>query len=126
MTADLDRLTIEGNRALIGGVVRDSSHRSYIGKWVQLVVEDNAEGKDKLSWCFCQPEPGGWTPVDAEDPRDEGAYAHWWATDAEVRDDQGIASANIIPGSRRNCPTFPLSTYEFPDVRGEGQIQVLQ
>ena len=129
MTADLDSLTIENNRALMGGTVRDSSHRSYIGRWVQLVVEDNGDGSevpDKLTWCFCQPEPGGWTPADAEDPRDEGAWAHWWATDAELRDDQGVQSANIIPGNRRGCPTFPLSTYEFPDARGEGQIQVLQ
>lgn len=127
LTAQLDSLTIEHNRAVMSGTVRESSHSSYVGKWVQLVVEDNGEGsEDKLTWCFCPPEPGGWTPVDAEDPRDEGAWAHWWATDAEVRDDQGIPSANIIPGSRRNCPTFPISTYEFPDARGEGQIQVLQ
>lgn len=127
LTAQLDSLTIEHNRAVMSGTVRESSHSSYVGKWVQLVVEDNGEGSaDKLTWSFCPVEPGGWTPVDAEDPRDEGAFAHWWATDAEVRDDQGIASANIIPGNRRSCPNFPLSTYEFPDARGEGQIQVLQ
>lgn len=127
MTADLDSLTIEGNRAVMGGTVRDSSHQSYIGKWVQLVVEDNGEGSsDRLTWCFCLPEPGGWTPVDAEDPRDEGAWARWWATDAEREDDRGIQSANIIPGNRRSCPTFLLSTYEFPEARGEGQIQILQ
>jgi len=127
LTAQLDTLTIDRNRAVMSGTVRESSHSSYVGKWVQLVVEDNGESnEDKLTWSFCQPEPGGWTPVDAEEPRDEGAFAHWWATDAEVRDDQGIASANIIPGSRRACPSFPLSTYEFPEGRGEGQIQVLQ
>lgn len=129
MTADLDSLTIEHNRALMGGVVRDSSQRSYIGKYIQLVVEDSGEGSevpDKLAWCFCQPESGGWTPVDAEDPRDEGAYAHWWATDAEREDDRGIESVNIIPGKRRGCPTFLLSTYEFAEARGDGQIQVLQ
>ena len=127
MTADLDSLTIEGNRALIGGVVRDSSYKSYVGRWVQLVVEDNGNGlevPDKLTWRVCKPEETGWVPSDAEDPRDEGAYAHWWATDAELRDDQGIASENIIPGNSRGCPTFPLGTYEFPDTRGEGQIQV--
>jgi hypothetical protein len=127
LTARLDSLTIEHNRAVMSGTVRESSHSSYVGKWVQLVVEDNGEGGgDKLTWAFCQPEASGWTPVDAEDPRDEGAWAHWWATDAEVRDDHGLASANIIPGNRRSCPNFLLSTYEFPDARGEGQIQVLQ
>lgn len=129
VTAELDSLTIENNRAVMGGTVRESSNKSYIGRWVQLVVEDNGEGSevpDKLTWCFCQPEPGGWTPVDAEDPRDEGAWASWWATDAEREDDRGVQSANIIPGKRTACPTFALSTHEFPDARGEGQIQVLQ
>ena len=126
MTADLDSLTIENNRAVMGGTVRESSHPSYVGKWVQLVVEDNSETPDQLTWCFCQPEPGGWTPVDAEDPRDEGAWARWWATDAEREDDRGVQSANIIPGNRTSCPTFSLSAYEFPEARGEGQIQVQQ
>jgi hypothetical protein len=127
MTADLDSLTIDGNRALIGGVVRDSSHRSYIGKFVQLVVEDNGDGRevpDKLSWRVCQPAATGWVPQDSEDPRDEGAYAQWWATDAEQRDDRGVQSANVIPGSSRGCPNYSLSTFRFPNTRGEGQIQV--
>jgi hypothetical protein len=129
MTADLDSLTVEHNRAVMGGTVRDSSIRSYIGRWVQLVVEDNGDGNevpDKVAWCFCQPEPGGWTPVDAEDPRDEGAWWHWWATDAELRDDVGVPSINVIPGTRVGCKPFALSAYEFAEVRtGEGQIQVL-
>jgi hypothetical protein len=127
MTAELDSLTIEGNRALMGGVIRDSNHPSYIGRWVQLVVEDNGNGlevPDKLSWRLCKPEETGWVPQDAEDPRDEGAYAHWWATDYEQSEDRGIASVNIIPGSSRGCPTYPLATYRFPNIRGEGQIQV--
>ncbi len=129
MTADLDSLTIENNRALMSGTIRESSHPSYVGRCVQLVVEDSGEGSevpDKLTWSVCQPQPGGWTPVDAEDPRDEGAFAHWWATDAEREDDRGTQSLNIIPGTRQGCPVFLLSTYEFPEVRGEGQIQVLQ
>src|SRR6266850_1362303 len=108
MTADLDGLTIERNRAVMGGTVRESSNRNYIGRWVQLVVEDNGDGRevpDNLSWCFCQPEPGGWTPQDAEDPRDAGASMQWWATDAERKDDAGVQSTNINPGSRRGCPT---------------------
>ena len=46
MTASLDSLTIENNRAVMGGTVTDSSNRSYIGRWVQLVVEDNGDGKE--------------------------------------------------------------------------------
>lgn len=128
MTATLDSLKIENNRAVLGGIVTDSSHRSYIGKWVQLVVEDNGDGgevSDKLSWCLCQPEEGGWVPSDAEVKDDEGAFYKWWATDAEVKDDAGIPSQNIIPGSKKSCETFPLSAYEFAEMKsGEGQIQV--
>jgi hypothetical protein len=125
ITADLDTLSIENNRALMAGTIRDSSNSDYIGRWVQLVVEDNGDGSsDKLSWSFCKPEPGGWVPADAEDPRDDGAWWHWWATDAERRDDVGIASQNIIPGTRHGCTVSPLATYDFPDARGEGDIHV--
>jgi hypothetical protein len=128
MTADLSTLTIEKNRALMAGIVRESSLKSYVGKFVQLVVEDNGalgDEPDRFTWRLCQPEPGGWTPVDAEDPKDEGASMKWWATDAELTDDHGVASANINPGNSRGCPTFSLSTYRFPNVKGEGEIQIL-
>lgn len=128
MTANLDTLTIENNRAVMGGTVTDSTNKSYIGRWVQLVVEDNGDGQevaDKLSWCFCKPEEGGWVPADAEVPGDEGAWYKWWATDEEVKDDAGVPSKNIIPGNKKSCDTFPLAVYEFAEVRsGEGQIQV--
>ena len=127
MTANLNSLTIDRNRAVMGGTVTDSSNRSYVGKFVQLVVEDNGDGReepDKLTWCFCQPEEGGWVPADAEMERDEGAWWKWWATDAEVKDDAGVQSTNIIPGNKTSCTVFPLSTYPFADIRGEGQIQV--
>ena len=128
MTANLSSMKIENNRAVLGGTVTDSSKRSYIGKWVQLVVEDNGDGSersDKVSWCFCQPEEGGWVPADAEVKEDEGAWYKWWATDAEVRDDAGVQSENVIPGKKTSCEVLPLSVYEFADVRsGEGQIQV--
>lgn len=128
MTARLDSLTIERNRAVMGGTITDSNISSYIGKWVQLVAEDNGDGReepDKLTWCFCQPEEGGWVPADAELRGDDGAYWRWWATDAERADDHGIQSQNIIPGNKTSCKVFPLSAYEFAEVRsGEGQIQV--
>ena len=128
MMAVLDTLTIERNRAVMSGTVADSNIRSYIGKWVQLVVEDNGDGReepDKLSWCFCRPEERGWVPADAELRADDGAYWKWWATDAEREDDKGVQSTNIIPGNKTSCKVFPLSAYPFADVRnGEGQIQV--
>lgn len=128
MTASLDSLTIENNRAVMGGTITASSNHGYIGKWVQLVVEDNGDGRevaDKLSWCLCQPEEGGWVPSDAEVRDDEGAWWSWWATDAERRDDAGVRSTSVIPGNKRGCQKFPLAVYDFPDIRsGEGQIQV--
>ena len=128
MTANLDSLTIERNRAVMGGTITDSSNRSYIGRWVQLVVEDNGDGSaelDKLTWCSCKPEEGGWVPADAELKSDDGAYWKWWATDAELKDDEGIQSTNIIPGNKTSCKVLPLSVYPFADVKsGEGQIQV--
>jgi hypothetical protein len=128
MMAILDSLTIERNRAVMSGTVADSSVHSYVGKWVQLVVEDNGNGTeepDKLTWCFCQPEEGGWVPADAEVPDDRGAWSQWWATDAEREDDKGVQSLNLIPGNKTSCKVFPLSLYPFADIRtGEGQIQV--
>jgi hypothetical protein len=130
MTANLDSLTIDKNRAVMGGTVTDSSNRSYIGRWVQLVVEDNGDDKDmpdQLSWCLCKPEESGWVPSDAEVPGDDGAWSKWWATDAEQKDDPGVESKNIIPGSKKACTTFPLAAYEFAAVKSaEGQIQVQQ
>ena len=127
MEAQLDTLTIENNRAVMSGVIRSSSRQNYVGKWVQLVVEDNGAGgeRDNFIWRFCQVEADGWTPVDAEDPRDEGAWWHWWATDAELREDTGVASRNIIPDRTRRCEVVPLSSYTFDDTRnGSGEIQV--
>jgi hypothetical protein len=128
ITASIDSLKIENNRAVLGGTITASSNESYVGRWVQMVVEDNGDGRevaDKLSWCFCKPEEGGWVPADAEVKEDEGAWYKWWATDAEVKDDAGVQSTNIIPGNKKSCDTFPLSAYEFAEVMsGEGQIQV--
>ena len=128
MTANLNSLTIDRNRAVMGGTVADSSNPSYIGRWVQLVVEDNGDGQeepDRLTWCFCQPEEGGWVPADAEVPGDEGAWWKWWATDAELKDDAGVQSTNIIPGYKTSCKILPLSVYPFADLKSsEGQIQV--
>lgn len=124
ITAAFDALTIDRNRAVMSGVITDSSHSNYVGKWVQLIVEDNGEGADQVNWRFCPEQPGGWVPADAEDPRDEGAYWHWWATDAERRDDVGVASRSVIPGETRGCESVSLGSYEFAEVRGEGEIMV--
>lgn len=126
--AELDGLTVEKNRAVMSGRVVDSSHKSYIGRWVQLVVEDSGDDpkrQDRLTWAFCQPRAGGWVPTDAERKDDDGAYLRWWATDAERDDDVGIPSVNLLGNDEKSCPVYPLSFYSFFDVRRwEGDIVV--
>lgn len=129
MKADFDSMTIEKNRALVSGVVRDSTIAAYIGRWVQLVIEDNdgVETPDRFVWQFCEPEPGGWIPSDAELKDDRGAFMSWWATDAERKDDVGIPSPNLIPGSLRACKAYSLQNYTFADIlKGEGVITIKQ
>jgi hypothetical protein len=127
MKADLDSMTIEKNRALVSGVVRDSTVAAYIGRWVQLVIEDNdgIETPDRFVWQFCEPEPGGWIPSDAEWKDDQGAFMSWWATDAERKDDVGIPSPSLIPGSLKACKAHSLQGYTFADIlKGEGVITI--
>jgi hypothetical protein len=129
MSASFDTMTIEKNRAVIGGVVRDSSYPSYVGKWIQLVIEDNdgIEVPDRLVWSFCAPQPGGWIPEDAEVPGDRGAFMSWWATDAERKDDVGIPSPNLIPGNMKSCNVYPLGVYEFASIlKADGVISIKQ
>jgi hypothetical protein len=130
MKADLNTLTVEKNRALVSGTVIDSSHKTYIGKWVQLVVEDNGDGlrvPDNLTWWFCRPQAGGWVPSDAERSFDDGAYLRWWATDAERKDDVGVPSKNLLGGEEKSCPVYPLFFYSLVDVRKwGGDIVVVQ
>ena len=129
ITAEFDAVTIEKNRAIMSGVVRESSHKTYVGKWVQLVVEDNVENReipsDRLMWVFCRPEQTGWVPSDYEVKGDRGAYMSWWATDAERKDDVGIPSKNLIPGSATSCPRYTLAAYDYlSPYKWEGDIVV--
>lgn len=127
--ADFDSMTVEKNRAVMSGTVIDSTHRSYLGRWIQLVVEDNGidpRRPDRLVWTLCRPEQGGWIPSDAELKYDDGAYMRWWATDAERKDDAGIPSKNLIPGERRGCETYVLASYDWAAVKKyEGDITVV-
>lgn len=127
--ADFESMTVEKNRAVMSGTVIDSTHRIYIGRWVQLVVEDNGQDPrrpDRLVWTLCRPEQGGWIPSDYDQPGDNGAFLKWWATDAERKDDAGIPSRNIIPGERRGCEVYTLASYDWAAVKKfEGDIIVV-
>jgi hypothetical protein len=131
INVEFDNLTVEKNRAVITGIIRDSSYKYYIGRYVRLSVEDNLgnpEVPDKLTWRICKPEEGGWIPVDAEDPKDQGAYLNWWATDYEVKGDVGIPSADRIPGNLKGCPIYATPAYfDFAEIKkGEGRIHVVE
>jgi hypothetical protein len=127
LKADLDTLTVDKNRALMGGFVRDSDHVTYIGKWVQLVVEDNGLDTripDRVVWTFCNSPSQGWVPSDAELTNDNGAFLHWWATDAERKGDVGIPSVDLL-GKNTSCPVYPVWLYDFADLlKWDGDIVV--
>jgi len=122
--AKFDCMTTFENRAVIGGEIYDSNVRSNIGQRVLLIVEDNGLDKDRLTWGIYQQPATGWTPVDAEDPNDKGASLTWWATDAERRDDIGF---QMPQGKVVACQSFPLSSYDFSDIKeAGGDLQVQQ
>jgi hypothetical protein len=126
ITAEIDGMAIERNRAVMSGVVTGSTLSDYIGQRVLLIVEDNGGGiareGDKFSWGLYKPQEISWIPSDAELREDNGWSMTWIATDAERREDEGI---QITRHWARNCQSFPLSSYDFVDVTdGEGNIQV--
>jgi hypothetical protein len=125
--ANFDCLIINGNRAVMSGVIVESNLGAALGRRVLLVVEDNEQGSnasdlDKLSWGVYKPLNMNWTPADAELENDIGASLRWTATDAERSDDIGIPSH---PDPTIRCQSFPISSYAFVDVQhGAGNIQV--
>ena len=134
--ANFDCLVINGNRAVMSGVIVESNVGAVLGRRVLLVVEDNEQGSkasdlDKLSWGVYKPHTINWTPADAELENDIGATLHWTARDFErcpdANDpenchDTGIASN---PDTTIGCQSFPLSSYAFLNIEhGAGNIQV--
>lgn len=127
LKAQIDDSTFEKNRAVLSGTIVDASHKTYLGKRIQFVVEDNTNDKlqDRITWMFCGLRAGGWIPSDAELKYDDGAYLHWWATDAERKDDVGIPSVDLLPKEGASCPVLAIWSYEFPDLwKWEGDIIV--
>ena len=124
---EFDCLVINGNRAVMSGVVVQSNVGGALGHRVLLVVEDNdqgskASGPDKLAWGIYKPRETGWIPADAELENDNGASLKWIATDFERSDDVGIPSNQSTAIS---CQSFPVSSYSFVDIEhGDGNLQV--
>lgn len=125
--ANFDCLSINGNRAVMSGVVTGATFNNLQGQRLLLVVEDNGEGvkasePDRFTWGIYSTVTQSWVPVDAEREDDIGASLTWIAKDAEREDDPGIPSnkSTII-----SCQSFPVSSYSLVDLNhGDGNIQV--
>jgi hypothetical protein len=115
--AEFDSMTVEKNQAVMGGVIRDSSIRDYIGQRVLLTVVDNGVDSklpDQLTWGVYKQLEINWTPSDAEEKEDPGVGLRWWATDYERKDDVGYAMPRD-PKATTNPQTFPVASYSFID-----------
>lgn len=127
ITANFDCVKVQGNRAVMGGVITSSNILDAINNRVLLVVEDNGEGvnapePDRLTWGIYLNSSRDWIPKDAERDDDNGASLTWIAKDFEREDDPGIPSNQ---STTVRCDSFPLSSYSFVDVgHGNGNIQV--
>jgi hypothetical protein len=126
LKAEFDCLAVSGNRAVMGGVVRESSPKGYTGQRLLLVVEDNEAvpgTHDRVTWVIYDAAAGAWVPKDAERPDDNGATLKWIARDAERKDDVGVP----YPKESRviGCQGFPLSSHTFVYTRyADGDIRV--
>lgn len=115
--AEFDSMVVEKNKAVMSGIVRDSSIRNYIGQRVLLTVVDNGENTripDQLTWGVYQPVVIDWKPADAERKEDEGVGLRWWATDYERKDDVGYAMPRDT--TTTNTQSFPVASYAFFDI----------
>jgi hypothetical protein len=114
--AEFDSMSVEKNKAVMSGIVRDSSIRNYIGQRVMLTVVDNGDNSrvpDQLTWGVYQLLEKNWTPSDAERKEDEGVGLRWWATDYERKDDVGYAMPR---DEKASTQSFPVTSYTFLPV----------
>lgn len=126
MRVDVDCLRVEGNRAVVGGVIKESSANAYVGRRMLLTVEDGGEGAnanpDRYTWGQYRSTAPTWVASDAELEFDSGVGLTWIASDFERTDDVGVPSgrSNVV-----DCKSFSLSSYALEDLApGSGNIQV--
>lgn len=126
LKAAFDCLTVSRNRAVMGGVVKESNLKGYAGLRVLLVVEDNEADPrthDRVTWILYDAAAATWVPKDAERPDDNGATLKWVATDAERKDDVGVP----YPKESRviGCQGYPLWSHTFVYTKyTDGDIRV--
>ena len=135
LRVEFDCLVVDGNKAVMSGVIVESSFPNSIGQRVLLTVEDNDEGRpapapDRLSWGVYKKAIGGWIPSDADRESDPPVQP-WRARDfdrcPDPSDTEGCGDSGYQSdrSTAIGCNSFPLSSYAFIDVgHGGGNIQV--
>jgi hypothetical protein len=58
LNADVNCLAVDGDTAIVGGLVTRSDVARYVGKQVLLFVEDSARSHGWFSWGFYEPQGG--------------------------------------------------------------------
>ena len=121
-----DGMTVEGNRAVIGGAVRDSNVPDFVGQRVLLTVEDNGDNSevpDRVTWGLYRAPERGWVATDAELDEDPGAGTRWMASDAERDDDRPVVYPR--PYEPEGPQTFHISAFSFAETaHATGDIRV--
>lgn len=122
----VDCLQVVRNRAVLSGVVKDSTVREYAGRRILLTVEQGAGTKEdphSYTWGQYRPTVPTWVASDAELKEDPGVGMRWWASDYEVKDDPGFQMGN--PPTEVTCKSFSLSSYDLdPLAEGSGSIVI--
>ena len=124
LTVDVDCFKVDGNQAVLGGVIDDANIPALVGNRVLLAVHDNGEPgtPDAFTWGIYGTPDLTWVPSDGELLSDPGVGLTWIATDFEREDDIGIPSN---ASTEITCETFSFGAYSFQDVpKGGGNIQV--
>ena len=126
LRVEVDCLKVDGNRAVLAGLVKESNVGAYIGRRMLLTVEDGGEGAnappDRYTWGQYRSKAATWVASDAELDFDPGVGLTWTATDFERTDDAGVPST---PPAGIDCKTFSLSSYALEELpQGSGNIQV--
>ena len=121
-----DGMTVEGNRAVIAGAVRDSNVPDFVGQRVLLTVEDNGDNTevpDRVTWGLYKAPEGGWEVSDAELRDDPGAGTRWTTSDAERPEDPEVVYPR--PYEPEGPQTFHVSAFSFADTaHAAGDIRV--
>lgn len=124
---DVDCMKVEGNRAVLSGIVKSSSVETYARRRMMLTIEDgdgNKEGVDRYTWGQYRGAEATWVASDAELDPDPGVGLTWLATDAERKDDAGVPAGK---SAGIDCQAFPLGSFELEDLaKGSSDFQLKQ